>query len=55
MVCFSGKIGKVPNNVKNINKMPPLRGTKEVKSSDALRRAKAIYYQKKKNDESYMK
>ena len=39
---------KNKNNVKNINKLPPLRGTKDVKSSDALRRAKAKYYQKRK-------
>lgn len=43
------------NNTENkVKKMPPLRGTKEVKSSDALRRAKAKYYQKKKQDEAYM-
>ena len=42
------------SNVKNINKLPPLRGTKEVKSSDALRRAKAKYYQKKKQNDAYM-
>ena len=42
------------SNVKNINKQPPLRGTKEVKSSDALRHAKAKYYKKKKQDKVYM-
>ena len=31
-----------------------MRGNKEVKSSEALRRAKAKYYQKKKQDEAYM-
>ncbi len=45
------------NNIEKVtqNKLPPLRGKKdEVKSSDALRRAKAKYYQKKKQDEAYM-
>ena len=42
------------NNYKEKTKMPPLRGNKEVKSSDALRKAKAKYYQKKKEDEAYM-
>ena len=42
------------NNIEKV-KLPPLRGNKdEVKSSDALRRAKAKYYQKKKQDEAYM-
>ena len=44
------------NNIKSTVKAPPLRGNKDVdvKSSDALRRAKAKYYQKKKQDEAYM-
>ena len=42
--------------IKSTVKAPPLRGNKDVdvKSSDALRRAKAKYYQKKKQDEAYM-
>ena len=44
------------NNKKSTVKSPPLRGNKdiEVKSSEALRKAKAKYYQKKKQDEAYM-
>jgi len=43
------------NNIKSKVKLPPLRGNKdEVKSSDALRRAKAKYYQKMKQNEAYM-
>ena len=43
------------NNKKSPVKSPPLRGNKdEVKSSDALRRAKAKYYQKMKQNEAYM-
>ena len=38
------------NNIEKV-KLPPLRGNKdEVKSSNALRRAKAKYYQKRKQD-----
>ena len=43
------------NNTKTKVKLPPLRGNKtEVKSSDALRRAKAKYYQKMKQNNAYM-
>ena len=44
------------NNNKSTVKSPPLRGNKdiEVKSSEALRKAKAKYYQKKKKDKAYM-
>ena len=44
------------SNKKSTVKSPPLRGNKDVdvKSSDALRRAKAKYYQKMKQNEAYM-
>ena len=44
------------NNKKYTVKSPPLRGNKDTegKSSEALRKAKAKYYQKKKQDEAYM-
>jgi len=49
------EINIISSKMKATHKLPPLRGNKEeVKSSDALRRAKAKYYQKKKQDEAYM-
>ena len=41
-------------NPQEVKLVKSLRGNKEVKSSEALRKAKAKYYQKKKQDEAYM-